>query len=58
MPALARSGRRGLAERLRGAEKELLALTPPRKRGCRQWTDLAALQKAAQAILRRRQVEG
>lgn len=57
-PTLARAGRRGLAERLERAEKELLALTPPRKRGCRQWTDLAALQKAAQAILRRRQVEG
>ncbi len=57
-PSLARAGRRGLAQRLQRAEEELLALTPPRRRGCRQWAELEPLQKAAQAILRRHQVEG
>jgi len=57
-PSLARAGRRGLAQRLWRAEEELRALTPPRRRGCRQWAELEPLQKAAQAILRQRQVEG
>lgn len=57
-PSLARAGRRGLAQRLQRAEEELRALTPPRRRGCRQWEEVEPLQKAAQAILRQRQVEG
>lgn len=55
---LARSGRRGLEQRLQRAEAELTHLTPPRQRGQRQWDELAPLQAAAQAILRHRRVEG
>jgi transposase len=51
-PSLARPARRGLAERLDRAERALLALTPPPDRGKRRWTDLEALQGAAEAILR------
>ena len=54
----ARQARRGLAERLERAEKALLALTPPPGRGKRQWDDLEALQQAAQAILKKRRVQG
>jgi len=57
-PTLARQTRRGLAQRLAGAEEALLALTPPRGRGKRQWTDLAALQEAVQHILKRYRVVG
>jgi transposase len=57
-PSLARRARRGLAERLKRAENALLALTPPRGRGKRQWDDLDALQQAAQTILKKRRVEG
>jgi transposase len=54
----AQQARRGLAERLERAEKALLALTPPPGRGKRQWDDLDALQQAAQAILKKRRVQG
>jgi transposase len=57
-PSLARRARRGLAERLERAEKALLALTPPPGRGRRQWDDLGALKQAAQAILKKRRVQG
>jgi transposase len=57
-PTLARQARHGLAKRLERAESALLALTPPRGRGKRQWTDQNALQEAAQAILKKHRVEG
>lgn len=57
-PAHARRSRRGLAQRLDRAEQALQALTPPRARGRSQWDDLGALQAEAQAILKRRRVEG
>jgi transposase len=57
-PSLARRARRGLADRLERAEKALLALTPPLGRGKRQWDDLGALQQEAQAILKKRRVQG
>jgi transposase len=50
--------RRGLEKRLKRAEEELQALTPPRGRGCRQWKELPPLQQAVQAILKKRRVEG
>jgi transposase len=56
--ALAKKQRRGLERRLQRAEGQLLALTPPRGRGRRQWQELAPLQDAIQAILKRRRVEG
>jgi transposase len=56
--ALAKKQRRGLERRLQRAEDQLLALTPPRGRGRRQWEELAPLQDAVQAILKRRRVEG
>lgn len=40
------------------AEDHLLALTPPRGRGRRRWEELAPLQDAVRAILKRRRVEG
>lgn len=57
-PTLARKARRGLTIRLERAEEKLLALTPPRGRGKRQWDDLEALQAAAQAILKKHRVAG
>ncbi len=57
-PTLARQARRGLEARLKRAEQELVALTPPRGRGRRQWEDLEALQAAVQRILKQRGVEG
>ena len=57
-PSLARQARRGLAMRLKRAEQKLVALTPPRGRGRRQWQDLAALQGAVQRILKQHRVEG
>jgi len=57
-PSLARKARRGLAQRLKRAERALLALTPPPGRGKRQWADLEALQAAAQAILKKYRVQG
>lgn len=57
-PPLAKRARRGLSQRLERAEQALLALTPPRGRGKRQWDDLEALQGEVQAILKKRRVEG
>jgi len=57
-PTLARQARRGLTERLKRAEQELSALTPPRGRGRRQWDEKEALQAAVQRILKKRHVEG
>jgi transposase len=57
-PTLARQARRGLVKRLKRAESALLALTPPRGRGKRQWDDQNALQETAQAILKKHGVEG
>lgn len=57
-PSLARRARGGLAERLDRAQRALEALTPSPGRGKRQWEDGKALQRAAEAILRRHRVEG
>jgi transposase len=57
-PALARRARGGLAERLDRAQRALEALTPPPGRGKRQWEDGEALQRAAEAILKKHRVEG
>jgi transposase len=56
-PAHARRSRRGLTQRLERAEKALRALTPPPGRGRRQWNDRKALQREAEAILKRRRVK-
>ncbi|MFQ6048885.1 MAG: IS1634 family transposase, partial [Phycisphaerae bacterium] len=56
--ALARRRRGALAKRLAKAEREILALTPQRGRGRRQWTELEPLQEKVAAILRRHRVEG
>lgn len=56
-PTLARAGRRGLEKRLRRAERELNALTPPRRRGRQKWEEQEPLEKAVQAILKKRRVE-
>lgn len=55
-PALARERRRSLEDRLRAGTAALLALTPPRRRGQRQWTDRAPLEARVQALLRQHQV--
>lgn len=57
-PSLAKQARRGLAQRLDRAERELQALTPPRGRGHRQWNDLEALQNMVQTILKKYHVAG
>lgn len=57
-PTLARRARRGLTVRLERAEQKVLALTPPRGRGKRQWDDLEALQAAVQSILKKHRVTG
>jgi transposase len=49
---------RGLHQRLTHAERDLRALTPPRGRGQRQFTEAAPLQAAVQAILQRYEVDG
>jgi len=57
-PTLVKQQRRGLQKRLKRAEEELRALTPPRGRGRRQWKALPPLQQAVQAILKKRRVKG
>ena len=47
----AAAAQRGLAQRLQRAESAIAALTPPRARGHRQFTDESVLQTAVQAIL-------
>ena len=49
---------RGLHQRLAHAESDLQALTPPRGRGRRQFTEEAPLREAVQALLQRYEVEG
>lgn len=49
---------RGLQQRLEHAEAALRALTPPRGRGQRQFTDVEALRQASQAILDKYHVQG
>lgn len=56
--SLAKKTRCGLEQRLKKAEQQLWALTPPRGRGHRQWNDLEALQGAVQSILKKHRVEG
>lgn len=57
-PTLAQSAYRGLQGRLQRAEEKLLALTPARGRGKRQYDDLAPLQAEAEAILQQHRVTG
>ena len=52
-PALAEQARQALAQRLQQAQEALLALTPPPGRGRRQWSELAPLQAAVDAIIQR-----
>jgi transposase len=56
--AFAQAAQRGLAQRLQRAEAALKALTPPRGRGQRQFTEEAPLREAVDAILVRYQVQG
>lgn len=57
-PSFSKKARQGLRERLGRAEQALLALTPPRGKGRRQKENLAELQAAAQAILKKQRVAG
>lgn len=57
-PALAQSGYRGLRKRLQKAEAKLLALTPEPGRGKKQFSELASLQQAVEAIQKRYKVSG
>lgn len=56
--AYAQAAQRGLRQRLERTRADLLALTPPRGRGQRQFTDEAALRTAATALLTRDDVTG
>lgn len=56
-PSLAKRARRGLAQRLQNAEEALLALTPPRGRGRKQYEELAPLEVKVAAILKRHRVQ-
>jgi transposase len=55
-PTLAEASNQGLSQRLQHAQEALLALTPPPSRGRRQFSELAPLQTAVDAILKRYQV--
>jgi len=57
-PDLAESHNQSLSQRLQRAQKQLLALTPPPGRGRRQWKELAPLQAAVDAILKRYHLSG
>ncbi|RLI50673.1 MAG: IS1634 family transposase [Candidatus Thorarchaeota archaeon] len=57
-PSLARRARRGFNKRLEKARDEILWLTPPRRKGRKQFDDLDALQKEVQRILKKHRVEG
>jgi transposase len=52
-PDLADHLSQNLSQRLQRVEEQLLALTPQPGRGRRQWSELAPLQAAADAILKR-----
>lgn len=56
--AFAQAAQRGLAQRLQRAETTLNALTPPRGRGQRQFTEEGPLREATEAILVRYRVQG
>jgi transposase len=56
--SLAAAGRRGLRQRLTHTQAELLALTPARGRGRKQYTERASLKAAADEILERHDVAG
>ncbi len=56
--AYAKTAVHSLRKRLAQAQADLRALTPPRGRGQRQFTDAAALQTAVDAILERYAVSG
>lgn len=56
--SLAAAGRRGLRQRLTRTQAELLALTPARGRGRKQYTDRVSLQAAVDEILARHDVAG
>ncbi len=56
--SLVQAGQRGLAQRLARAESAVKALTPPRGRGQRQFTDEASLRAAVNTILDRYAVQG
>ena len=56
--AYAQAAVRSLHQRLAQAQSELRALTPPRGRGQRQFTEAAALQTAVDAIVERYAVSG
>lgn len=56
--AYAKAAVRNLHQRLAQAQADLRALTPPRGRGQRQFTEEAALQSAVDAILERYAVNG
>jgi len=56
--SLAAAGRRGLRQRLTNTRAELLALTPPRGRGRKQYTERASLRAAVAEILARHDLAG
>jgi transposase len=56
--SLVQAGQRGLVQRLQHAETALKALTPPRGRGQRQFTEEAPLREAVDALLTRYAVHG
>jgi transposase len=56
--SLAEAGRRGLRQRLTSTQTEILALTPERGRGRKQYTERASLQAAVDEILERHKVVG
>lgn len=57
-PSLARARRRTLDKRLQDAENAILALTPPRARGRRQYQLRENLEAAASAIFAKYRVQG
>lgn len=54
--SLAEAGRRGLKQRLTNAKADLAALTPPRGRGRKQYSEPEPLQAAVTEVLDRHQV--
>jgi transposase len=56
-PTSARTTRQAFSKRLNQAEAKLLALTPPRGHGQRQWHDIDALKEAAQKIIQQEKVD-
>jgi len=57
-PSLAVAQRRRLHERLERCAQELIALTPPRGRGRRQWEEQAELEQAVRRVVTRHGVAG